>query len=76
MNQIQDFEKKLERLKVLAALLEKQMGKCPASELRFCTWIAAWTRTPQGLRDAEKDLPRLPEALRYDSAAWIHDGAK
>lgn len=76
MSQISNLDTDLRHIKQLADLLELQMGKCPASKMKLCTWIAQWARTSEELAGAEKDLPQLPSALRYDYAAWIHDGAK
>lgn len=76
MNPFDDLDASLERVDRLADALEDQVAPCPASRLRLNAWLAEWTRSDAGLRAAGQDLPKLPQALRDDYAAWVHGGAK
>lgn len=71
--QIDQLDKDIEQLGLIADELERQVGTCPTSRLRLLAWLADWFRSPSRLIAASEALPELLPTLVSAYTAWIHE---
>ncbi|MFK3815970.1 hypothetical protein ACI2KG_05100 [Pseudomonas sp. NPDC089407] len=73
-NQIDQLDKDIEQLGLIADELERQVETCPTSRLRLLAWLADWFKSPTRLVETSDALPELSPTLISAYTAWIYEG--
>ncbi|MBP2262329.1 hypothetical protein J3B00_003134 [Pseudomonas sp. BP8] len=72
MDQITQLDISIGRVSRIADELEQQVAPCPASRLRFVTWVTDLVGNPSRLAEIEQALPSIPQCLVSAYTAWVH----
>jgi len=73
-DQMANLDAYLKQLARVANELERQVAPCPATRPMLIAWLTERVRSPDALREIERELPRLPQELKSAYTEWAHLG--